>query len=99
MKEIELQPAMEYMHKLDVDVIDFPEGDRAKARKRCGITLDYGWRDVERLRKEGMDGPAMLEYYRSRVYDLVRVNIAQDWVCVGGMDEVLAIVGRHLEQE
>ena len=98
MKEIELRPAIEYDHKLDVDVIDFSDGDRAKARKRCGITLDYGWRDVDRLKKEGLDAAGMLEYYRGRIYDLVKVNIAQDWTCCGGMDEVLEIVRKHLRE-
>ena len=99
MKEIELRPSMEFRHKLDVAVMDFPEGDRAKARKRCGITLDYGWRDVERLKGEGLDLAGMREYYRGRIYDLVKVNIAQDWVCTGGMEQVLDIVEKHLKEE
>ena len=69
MKEIKLIPAMEYDHKLDVDVMDFPEGTDAKARKRCGITLDYGWRDIERLDGEGMDMDTKLEYYEKKSLD------------------------------
>ena len=96
MKEIKLIPAMEYDHKLDVDVMDFPEGTDAKARKRCGITLDYGWRDIERLDGEGMDMDTKLEYYEKKIYELVKINIAQDWVCTEGMDEVREILKRHL---
>ena len=44
-----------------------------------------------------MDPEAILEYYRKRVYDLVKLNISQDWACCGGMDEVLQIVRKHIE--
>ena len=71
-----------------------PAGPR---RKRCGITLEYAPRDVRELREQGMDPEAMLEYYRKRVYDLVKLNISQDWACCGGMDEVLQIVRKHIE--
>ena len=67
-----------------------------RRRKRCGITLEYAPRDIRQLREEGMDIEAMLVYYRQRVYDLVKLNISQDWECIGGMDEVLRIVERHL---
>ncbi len=98
MKEIELRPAMEYAHKLDVDVIDFPDGEKTKARKRCGITLDYGWRDVAELQRQELDMEGMLACYRQRIYDLVKVNISQDWTCTGGMDETLAIVEKHIRE-
>ena len=108
MKQIELVPALELGNKLNVDVMDFPDlpegaDERgritpdARRRKRCGITLEYAPRDVRELAEQGMDRDAMLEYYRQRVYDLVKLNISQDWECAGGMEEVLAIVGRHLD--
>ena len=93
MKQIELVPALELGNKLNVDVIDFPDGRR---RKRCGITLEYAPRDVRELQSQGMDREAMLAYYRQRVYDLVKVNISQDWECTGGMEEVLAIVEKYI---
>lgn len=71
-----------------------PAGRR---RRRCGITLEYAPRDVRELQEQGMDPDAMLEFYRQRVYDLVKLNIAQDWECVKGMEEVLAIVEKHLQ--
>ena len=111
MKQIELIPALELGNKLNVDVMDFPEDAGGAAdgaaegaarpagprRKRCGITLEYAPRDVRELREQGMDPEAMLEYYRKRVYDLVKLNISQDWACCGGMDEVLQIVRKHIE--
>ena len=111
MKQIELVPALELGNKLNVDVMDFPEdaGGAAEGaadgaarpagprRKRCGITLEYAPRDGRELRRQGMDPEAMLEYYRKRVYDLVKLNISQDWACCGGMDEVLQIVRKHIE--
>ena len=66
-------------------------------RKRCGITLEYAPRDIRDLEERGMDREAMLYYYRRRIYDLVKVNISQDWACVGGMEEVMDIVARHLD--
>ena len=111
MKQIELIPALELGNKLNVDVMDFPEDAGGAAdgaaegaarpagprRKRCGITLEYAPRDIRELREQGMDPEAMLEYYRKRVYDLVKLNISQDWACCGGMDEVLQIVRKHIE--
>ena len=111
MKQIELIPALELGNKLNVDVMDFPEDTEGAAdgaaegaarpagprRKRCGITLEYAPRDIRELREQGMDPEAMLEYYRKRVYDLVKLNISQDWACCGGMDEVLQIVRKHIE--
>ena len=96
MKEILLIPKMEYDHKLDIDVMDYPDGIDAKARKRCGITVDYGWRDIEKLDEAGMDMDARLEYYEKKIYDLVKLNIAQDWTCTGGMEDVREILERHI---
>ena len=126
MKLIKLVPALKLGNKLNVDVMDLPNGpdpdlpaglgvfpeteageeDGKEAgafgiltddwRKRCGITLEYAPRDIRELKEQNMDRQAMLDYYRDKVYNLVRINISQDWACVGGMDEVLAIVEEHL---
>ncbi len=66
-------------------------------RKRCGITLEYAPRDIRDLKDRDMDLQAMLDYYREKVYNLVRINISQDWACVSGMEEVMSIVAKHLE--
>lgn len=68
-------------------------------RKRCGITLEYAPRDVRQLKEQGLDRDGIAAYYAKRVYDLVRVNISQDWVCCGGMDEVMEIVLRHVDAQ
>ena len=106
MKQIRLIPALELGNKLNVDVMDFPDlpedgaGITAdtRRRKRCGITLEYAPRDIRQLREAGMDMEAMLAYYRQRVYDLVKLNISQDWECAGGMDEVMDIVKKHIQE-
>lgn len=95
MKQIRLVPALELGNKLNVDVMDFPDGSDA-CRKRCGITLEYAPRDIRDLESRGMDREAMLDYYRQRIYDLVKVNISQDWECCGGMEEVMSIVEKHI---
>lgn len=99
MKEIRLEPAIEYGHKAQVDVLDYPNGTEAEPRRRCGITVEYGWRDIRRMHEEGMSREDMLDHYRQHIYDLVRINISQDWTCTGGMEEVLEIVGKHIDQE
>ena len=96
MKEIELIPSMEYEHKLEVDVMDFPQGTDAKARKRCGITVDYGWRDIEALDEAGLNLDARISHYEKKIYELVKLNIAQDWACIGGMDEIRESLRRRL---
>ena len=95
MKQISLVPALELGNKLNVDVMDFPDGSDA-CRKRCGITLAYAPRDIRDLKERGMDREAMLDYSRQRIYDLVKVNISQDWECCGGMEEVMSIVEKHI---
>ena len=95
MKQIRLVPALELGNKLNVDVMDFPDGSDA-CRKRCGITLEYAPRDIRDLKERGMDREAMLDYYRQRIYELVKVNISQDWECCGGMEEVMSIVEKHI---
>lgn len=67
-------------------------------RKRCGITLEYAPRDIRELRERGLDRHGMLAYYRQRIYDLVKVNISQDWACVGGMDEVMQRLEKHIAE-
>ena len=54
-------------------------------------------RDIRELKEQGMDREEMLTYYREKVYNLVRINISQDWACFSGMDEVISIVEKHLE--
>lgn len=99
MKDIRLEPAHEFGHKVEVNVMDHPEGAGGKERKRCGITVDYGWRDIRRMIDEGKTRQDMMDYYKDHIYNLVRVNISQDWNCTGGMEEVLEIVGRHIDAE
>lgn len=65
-------------------------------RKRCGITLEYAPRDIRELQAQGMDREDMIAYYRQRIYDLVKVNISQDWACIGGMNEIIEILQRHI---
>lgn len=93
-------PAVSDDDKPAAEGLDKPAGgDPASlgaSRKRCGITLDYAPRDIRELQAQGLDREGMLEYYRQRIYDLVKVNISQDWECVGGLEEVMAIVEEHL---
>lgn len=38
-----------------------------------------------------------MEYYRGWIYDIVKVHISQDWECISGMEETLAIVEERVK--
>lgn len=68
-----------------------------KAKKRGTITIDYAPSDIAQLKSHGMDFDAALEYYRTRIYELVKFYISGDWEPAGGMDEALDVIKRHIE--
>ena len=39
-----------------------------------------------------------MDYYEEWLYKVVKVRIAQDWTCVGGHEEVMAIVKEKIAQ-
>lgn len=98
MKQIKLIPNVPFYNSVDVAVLDFPDGTDAKARQRCKITVEFAEYDVRRLQARGLDFPTAMGCYRDQIYQLVKLNISQDWECVGGMDEVLAIVEAALKR-
>lgn len=73
-------------------------------KKRCKITVEYAASDVRRLKErsdeEGsrltMDGA--LDYYRKWIYRIVHHYIADDWQCMGGLEEIMAVVEEHIKR-
>ena len=98
MKEILLKPDSTFFNYVDVSVIDFPNGvSEGTERRRCRIQVEFAKVDVEQLKKRGLDYAAAIQYYRDYIYKLVKVNLAMDWECIGGMDELMKIVEDHVK--
>jgi hypothetical protein len=99
-KELLLVPGIAFGNRMEVAVKDFPKGREAgETRQRLVINLDYSRSDVETLKKQGRDTlDAALEYYRDYIYRLVKVQINSDWNAVGGLEETIENVSKHIEQ-
>ena len=92
---MKLTPALELGGKCEIDVFDVTAG---APKKRCRITIDYTPADLEQIRSEGRtDTKAAMEYYDQRIYELVRLNISDDWEWAEGRDEVEAVIRRHID--
>lgn len=89
---------MPFFNSVDIAVLDFPNGIDGKARQRCKITVEFAEYDIRQLQSRGFDFQSAMDYYRDRIYKLVKLHISQDWECVGGMDEVLAITEAALKR-
>ena len=98
MKEIKLVCDAPFFNHVDINVIDYPHGRDGEERNRMKITCDYGKYDVEQLIKRGLDFDGAMDYYRDWIYNTVRIRISQDWECVGGMDEALALIEEKIKQ-
>ena len=98
MKEIKLVPDKPFFNSVDVAVMDFPNGLEAEPRKRCKVTIEYAKVDVDQLKRRGLSFDEAMEYYEEWLYKVVKVRIAQGWTCVGGRDEVMAIVKEKVAQ-
>ena len=98
MKEIKLVPDKPFFNSVDVTVMDFPDGIEGEPRKRCKVTVEYAKVDVAQLKRRGLSYDEAMEYYREWLYKIVKVHISQDWECVGGHDEVMAIIKEKVTQ-
>ncbi len=98
---MKLIPESPYFNHVKVGVYD-QNGD--EWRKRCMIDVEYGESDLEQIKKNlqlggGCDCDtenAVIEYYRSWMYDLIKRLISSDWTAESGEEEVLEIVREHL---
>ena len=92
MKAIKLRADKPLHNRVEVAVLDFPEGESGKERQRCKVTIEFAECDVKQLQERGLDFAAAMKYYESWLYEVIKVNLAQDWTCVDGWEDVLAIV-------
>lgn len=95
-KEIRLVPGKPFMHYVEAAVQDFPNGPDAEPRQRCRIRVEYGRADVSQLIRDGLDLDGAMQHYRDYIYYIVKRNIASDWVCTDGLDELLQITEEHV---
>ena len=98
MKEIKLVPDFIFSSRMEISVIDFPDGEKCKERERLRVSLEYAESDIRELIKKGLDLDRTMEYYREWLYDIIKVNIAQDWIPIEGYDEVFNIVEEHIKK-
>ena len=93
MRKIKLEPALEFGSRADFAIIDVTE---EPAKKRGTITIDYAPVDVKQLIEQGLDFDGAMDYYRNRIYSLVRHYISGDWEDAGGYDQAMEIIGKHV---
>lgn len=97
MKEIVLVPDTPLYNYVDVAVMDFPKGrEDGTQRRRCVIRMEFSRYDVGQLQKQGMDMDAAMRYYEDYLYKVVKMNLASDWKCVDGWDQVMNVVRENV---
>lgn len=93
MRKIKLELALEFGSRADFAIIDVTD---EPAKKRGTITIDYAPVDVKQLIEQDLDFDGAMDYYKNRIYALVRHYISGDWEDAGGYDEALDIIGKHV---
>ena len=95
MRKIRLTLALEFGRRAEFAIIDVTEG---ADKTRGNITIDYAPADVNQLKEQGLDMNGAMEYYKDRIYGLVKYYISGDWEDAGGYDDALDIISKHIQQ-
>lgn len=98
MKEIKLEAILIFGSRMEISVKDFPDGEKCRERERCRVSLEYAKSDVDELIKKGLDLDGAIDYYKDWLYNVIKVNISQDWIPIEGYDEVFTIVEEHIKK-
>lgn len=93
MRKIKLELVVEFGSRADFAIIDITE---EPVKKRGTITIDYTPSDVREHINAGLDLAGALDYYRNRIYQLVKYYIAGDWEDAGGLEEAMEIIEKHV---
>lgn len=96
MHQMRLVPDPPFYNSCDVTVYHVREDGTEK--KRCKITVEYGEYDIRQLQERGCDYEAALTYFEDRIYNTVKLYIADDWEYAGGYDEIMAIIEGHIRK-
>lgn len=97
MKELKLKADSPFHNSVDVAIFDFPNGKESEERQRCKITVEFAEIDVRTLMKQGMNKDEILKHYEDWIYQVVKLNLADDWKPTQGYDEVMDIVKSRVE--
>ena len=98
MRKIRLEPVLEFGSRCELAIIDVTESESDETGKKRGtITIDYSPADVRQLIAEGRNLEGALDYYRDRIYSLVKYYISGDWEDAGGYENALSLVRKHIE--
>ncbi|MDD6310339.1 MAG: hypothetical protein PUB09_00175 [Firmicutes bacterium] len=95
MRKIKLVAEPAYSYKCEFNIIDVTDGPE---KRRGAITVDYGVPEIRDLQAENMDFEGAIEYYRNRIYGLVKVLISDDWEALEGMQEAIDIVSKYIKE-
>ena len=98
MKEIKLKADKPFYNSVDVAVMDFPKGRDGDPRQRCKISVAFSQFDVKQLQNRSMDFDQAMDYYKDWLYKIVKLNIASDWTCVEGYEEVMKIIEENVKR-
>lgn len=98
MKEIKLVPDPPFYNYVDIAVMDFPKGRDEQPRLRCKVTAEFSDFDIEQLKKRGLDLSGAEKYYEDWLYKVIKVNLAQDFTCVEGWEQVIEIIKDKLSK-
>lgn len=93
MRKIKLEAALEFGSRADFAIIDVTE---TPIKKRGTITIDYAPVDITELKNRGLNLEGAMDYYRNRIYGLVKHYISGDWEDAGGLDDALTIIRSHV---
>lgn len=80
-KFVKLVISRDFNQELSVDVMDFPQGRDAEARRRFTLTLDYGKYDVSPLLKDHLTLDQAVAHYRDQLYRSIAGLLMTDWEC------------------
>lgn len=93
MRKIKLVPDVPFHTNCDISIYDVTGGNE---KKRCKIKIEYAEYDVNQMKQKGISKEEVLANYKSKIYDIVKYYIADDWECVNGYDSVIDIIDEKI---
>lgn len=93
MRQIKLIPAKPFPTNCVISIVDVTDGEKQRGK----IKVEYARVDIKQLQDQGKDFEGAMEYFKNRVYTLVKYYIAGDWECVEGYEEVMDIIASHVK--
>ena len=95
-KQIKLIPLPPLYNYMEISVVDFPKP--GVERERCKVTCEFGKYDVEQLKNQGLEYEKAISHYEKWLYNTVKINLASDWECIEGYDEVMFLISQNVKR-